>query len=352
MRVLQLHSIWTFLRVTLSAKLFPHIGTAAPIAMILQSNRTARHISATPLFYFPDGKQAENMKVRSNGQILVTLDTAPDLYQINPFYNQTGGIAYRFEGYTSLFGIVEETTDKFYVIACNFSGPPLYYGYEGSVSIFEVDLRNIPDPTIARSAVKVSKVADVPQAQLLDGLAIVKQPGGLLMSGDAQTGTLYLIDPQKHTANAVLQDELLNGTSQEAAAGLAHIGINGLKFHEGDLYFTNTAKGLYGKVPINSTTGKPTGRPSILSDYGTYVDDFSFDSSGNQFISEDENGVLLRPVNTTAAENRTRLLTLLPGADSNAFGRTALDKCTLYSTFAGATSGVASINVGKEGFCG
>lgn len=305
------------------------------------------------MFYFPDGKEAENMIIRSSGQILVTLDTAPDLYQIDPFRNQTGGVAYHFEGYTSLFGIVEGTTDIFHVIASNFSGPPDYYGYEGSVSIFKVDFRNVADPTASQSGVRVSKAVDVPEAQLLDGLAIVNQPRGLLMSGDAQTGTLYLIDIQKHTANAVLQDALLSGTSQEVAAGLAHVGINGIKFHNGQLYFTNTAKGLFGSVPVDEATGKPTGRPSILSNYnGTYVDDFSFDSSGNQFISDDENGVVLRVPGTNQGRHLTRLLTILPGADSNAFGRTALDKCTLYSTFAGTPSGLASIDVGKEGFCG
>lgn len=351
MRALLFHNVWAFLLVTLATEIFPYKSTALPIASTLQRDQTASQVSATPFFYFPDGKQAENIKVRSSGEILVTLDTAPELYQINPFRNQTGGIAYRFEGYTSLFGIVEGTADIFYVIASNFSGPPLYYGYEGSVSIFEVDLRDVSDLKNSQSAAKVSKVVDVPPAQLLDGLVIVNHADGLLMSGDAQTGTLYLIDIRKQTVNAVLQDELLDSTSHEAAAGLAHIGVNGLKLYHGDLFFTNTAKGLYGRVPIDTTTGKPTGRPSILSSYGTFVDDLSFDSVGNQFISEDENGVLLRTVQTTTAKNQTRLLAVLPGADSNAFGRTTLDKCILYSTFAGTPSGVASIDLGEEGFC-
>ena len=81
------------------------------------------------------------------------------------------------------------------------------------------------------------------------------------------------------------------------------------------------------------------------------MDDFNFDSAGNQFISEDENGVLLRPAITTAVQNHTRLFSILPGADSNAFGRTAFDHCILYATFAGTPSGVPSIDVGKEGFC-
>ena len=348
---LKLHRVWAFLVFMLSAQCFP-ITEAIPVETTLQANYTAKQIPASPFFFFPDGKQAENMIVRSSGHLIVTLDTAPDLYYIDPFHNQTGGIAHHFGGYTSLFGIVEEETDVFYVIASNFSGPPDYEGYQGSVSIFEVDLRDVPDPTISQSDVRVSKILDIPEAQLLDGLTTVNQRRGLLMSGDAQTGTLYLIDIHNHTAEAVLQDELLIGTSEVVAAGLANIGVNGLKFHNGALYFTNTAQGLYGWVPIDKETGRPTAKPSILSNYsGIYVDDFSFDSAGNQFISEDDNGILLRPAITTAAQNHTRLLSRLPGADSNAFGRTAVDHCLLYATFAGAPSGVASIDVGKRGFC-
>ena len=242
---LELYSVWAFLLLILSRKCFS-TAEAIPVEITIKAKYTAEQIPASPIFFFPDGKQAENMIVRSSGNVLVTLDTSPDLYQINPFLNQTGGIAHRFEGYTSLFGIVEEKTDVFYVIASNFSGPPDYEGYGGSVSIFEVDLRNVPDPTISQGAVKASKIVNVPEAQLLDGLTIVDQRRGLLMSGDAQTGTLYLIDTHKHTEDAVLQEELLMGTSEAVAAGLAHIGVNGLKFHNGTLYFTNTAKGLYG----------------------------------------------------------------------------------------------------------
>lgn len=62
------------------------------------------------------------MVIRSSGQVLVNLDTAPKVYLISPFNNQTGGIAYHFESYTSLFGIVEERINISYVIASNFSG--------------------------------------------------------------------------------------------------------------------------------------------------------------------------------------------------------------------------------------
>ena len=84
--------------------------------------------------------------------------------------------------------------DVFYVIASNYTSAPDYYGFQGSVSILEVDLRGVPDPVNTQGDIKVSKIVDIPQAQLLDGFAVVNETFGLLISGDAQTGTLYLIN--------------------------------------------------------------------------------------------------------------------------------------------------------------
>ena len=79
---------------------------------------------ATPFFYFPNNDQAENIKPRLNGQILVTINTSPVLYQIDPFRTQVGSIIHTFHGYTSLFGIVELQPDVFYLIAGNYTGAP------------------------------------------------------------------------------------------------------------------------------------------------------------------------------------------------------------------------------------
>ncbi|MCJ1456223.1 hypothetical protein MMC28_006583 [Mycoblastus sanguinarius] len=363
MRIERFNSSCAFVLLATLTNFFSQTCTASPIAqpepepepqtadsqsINLGSNA---QIPAEPFFYFPNSNQAENIRPRLNGQILVTLNTVPQLYQINPAKNQTGGIVHTFAGYTSLFGIVELQVDLFYLIASNYTGAPEYYGYQGSVSIFQVDLRGIYDPTQTPSAVKVAKIVDIPSAQLLDGLAVVNPGAGLLMSGDAQLGTLYLIDVNKKTATAVQQNALLAGNDDIPASSLNHIGINGIKVHGSSLYYTNTAKGFYATIPLNLATGQPISTPQILADYDTFTDDLSFDIAGNQFISEPLNGVLLRPANTNQNDNETRILTSLYGANSNAFGRTILDLCTLYSTFDGAPSGVARINVGKEGFC-
>jgi len=82
---------------------------------------STNQILATPLFHVPVSKQAESMVARSNGQLLVTVDTGSELYQINPFHNQVGRVVHRFDGYTSSFGITEDSVDDFLIIASNFS---------------------------------------------------------------------------------------------------------------------------------------------------------------------------------------------------------------------------------------
>ena len=63
-------------------------------------------------------------------------------------------------------------------------------------------------------------------------LAFIVDVFGGLRSHKRRTrvrGTLFLIAIPKHTTNAVLQDEVLEGTSHEVAAGLPHVSIIGLK---------------------------------------------------------------------------------------------------------------------------
>ncbi|KAL8745310.1 MAG: hypothetical protein Q9190_002544 [Brigantiaea leucoxantha] len=317
--------------------------------MLRRVDNTNSTVQAVPFYTFPIGWQPENIRPRASGQLLVTINTgAPALYQVDPSRSQHGRILHQFGGYQSLFGIVEPVPNVFYIIASNFSDAPDYYGFQGSTSIFQVNLSGVANPA-SRPGPKVTKVLDIPEAQLLDGLAVANADAGLLISGDAQTGTLYLIDVQRRTAKAVLQDELLKGTSDERAAALAHVGINGVKISGDTVYFTNTAKGTHGKVPIDRTTALPKGKPSVIADYTTYTDDLSFDRVGNQFISEPLFGVLLRPAKN--GDRETRLLTSLFGANANAFGRCTEDRCILYSTFNGNPSGLARVDTRKFGFC-
>lgn len=73
---------------------------------------------------FPNETWIENLAVRQNGQILVTLiaPPAPQLYQVDPF--QTSAPAVLIDtvpGVTGLLGIAEIEQDVWYFLAGNFS---------------------------------------------------------------------------------------------------------------------------------------------------------------------------------------------------------------------------------------
>lgn len=318
-----------------------------PASPFVNSGFEKRHQLLTPYKFFnlSGSNQPENIVQRADGHLLVTVDTEPDLYQINPAFPQLGGPLLRFpSNYTSLFGIVQLKGDIFYVTACNYTGAPDYYGIKGTTSVFEIDLR--------RGINSYSWLVNIPEVGLLDGLALVNETAGLLVSGDGQSGKLYVIDVNSRTAKVVAESPLLEGIATAQNASLQHLGINGVKVYKGDMYFTNTAKGTFGKLPLDTTTGNPTGPPSILANYSTYTNDLTFGSNGDAFIMEPLIGVILRPFNTTPSNNQTRLLSRLPGGNSNLLSRTWGYKCTLYATFNGNPGGgVAFIDLGEKAKC-
>lgn len=73
------------------------------------------------VWQFPNDTWIENIAVRSNGQLLVTLLTVPELYQVDPAGAQEPKLVYRFPQALGLFGIAELETDVFGVISSNFT---------------------------------------------------------------------------------------------------------------------------------------------------------------------------------------------------------------------------------------
>lgn len=80
----------------------------------------ASNITVRDVWEFSDPTWVENLAVRSNGNLLVTLLSRPELYQIHP----TGGapqLVHTFSQYTGLLGIAEIESDVFAVVTGNVS---------------------------------------------------------------------------------------------------------------------------------------------------------------------------------------------------------------------------------------
>jgi hypothetical protein len=71
---------------------------------------------------FPNTTWVENLAVRSNGNLLVTLLSAPELFQVDPAGNgQQPQLVHQFSNITSLTGIAEVEKDVFAVAGGNIS---------------------------------------------------------------------------------------------------------------------------------------------------------------------------------------------------------------------------------------
>jgi hypothetical protein len=104
-----------------------------------------------------------------------------------------------------------------------------------------------------------------------------------------------------------------------------NLGINGIRIQHSYAYYTNTALGLFVRMPIYQN-----GAADVLV-AGHSGDDFAFDRAGNAYVTQDPANTLYK---VTPSGN---VSTILGGADdpliegdTAQFGRTPVDQHILY----------------------
>jgi hypothetical protein len=90
--------------------------TLTATASVIRSNPTLHDI-----WQFPLGTWVENLAVRTNGQLLVTLLSQPELYHVDPFQKTAPTLIHSFPNASGLLGIAEIEDDVFAVVAGNWS---------------------------------------------------------------------------------------------------------------------------------------------------------------------------------------------------------------------------------------
>lgn len=101
---------------TLSSTLalcFIGVATSAPV--------TSSKMTTRDVWVFPNGTWLENLAVRSSGQILTTVLSSPDLYQVDPTGSHCPTLVHHFPNVLGLLGIAEIRQDVFAVAAGNYS---------------------------------------------------------------------------------------------------------------------------------------------------------------------------------------------------------------------------------------
>jgi sugar lactone lactonase YvrE len=128
----------------------------------------------------------------------------------------------------------------------------------------------------------------------------------------------------------------MNGTAAIAT------GINGIRVRPGHLYYTNSAKGTFNVIPINSKTGAKIGKPSIIAEGLLGPDDFEVDLQANSayLCNGAANEILEISLNT--GKNQT--IAKIPGPTSARWNQGQIGK-TLYISDVGGLAQYVTHNV-------
>ena len=224
---------------------------------------------------FPLPTWIENLAIRSNGQLLVTLLTTPDLYLIDPTTSPaTATLVHKFPDVLALTGIIELGADIFYICTGNFNVSS-YQNEAGSYSVWEVDVRDFEK----EGKVDVKKVVDIKGSGLLNGMELLSKEKKEVLIADSEIGCVWKVHVGSGEHEMVIQiDEM-----KIPAEGFP-MGINGIKIRDGYLYWTNTGRKQFCRIKIDGA-GKSIGRAEVLAE-DCLGDDFVFDKEGNAWIAQ------------------------------------------------------------------
>jgi hypothetical protein len=119
-----------------SALLASLLVTSANSFPLTTPTRDTNDLVLRNVTQFPNGTWVENLAVRSNGQLLVTLASAPELYLVDPIGGKQPLLVHQFPSVVGLTGIAEVEKDVFAVVGGNlslttFTSPPGSYSLLG-----------------------------------------------------------------------------------------------------------------------------------------------------------------------------------------------------------------------------
>lgn len=294
-----------------------HIAFFFATILLLASVGTSFNLNSPGLhevYQFPNGTWVENIAVRANGNLLVTLVNVPEIWEVMPSA-QTGDsearLVHHFTGETMATGIAELSPDVFAVITPN--------------SVWKVHLNEDREKSPVR-------LATLPAGNL-NGMATLSHEAGRVAISDSEAGLVWGLDTHSGNYSVILRDETMAANTKEGPL----LGINGLKLHGGYVYYVNTPERIFCRIPINTTTGHALGPHEVITQ-GVLADDFAISPQGVAYLAGLRDNIVTRVFmnGTREVVAGHRNSTALVSATSVGFGR-KLGAGTVYITTGGET---------------
>ncbi|KAK8048561.1 hypothetical protein PG994_010291 [Apiospora phragmitis] len=269
----------------------------------------------------------ENIAVRQNGDLLVTiLSPAPQLYLIQRPYSDEPSVSlvHSFDGVgiQGLAGIAETKPDAFLVVGSNLQGT------SNASAVFEVDFNN------AHPTLSTRLITNITEALVLNGAAALPGCGReFVLVADSFLAQVFRVDIRTgHYDVAIQVPEMKGGPDISSKTG-----INGVKIHDGYLYFSNSfTRGIYRlKITKDGSAADGAAVETVATVAGApFLDDFAIGADGTIWVASNRGSTVyaigadgkavpvLGSANSTVAKMDT----------AAAFGRTERDRHMLYVT--------------------
>lgn len=276
--------------------------------LIVQANSKP---AISTIYEFPSGVSLENIAIDSSrNSILVTSDNTPSLFQISfpihPHANASARIIHAFPNATGLLGITKYAPDTFAVIVGNFS--IAHFGQDTFFSVWSIKFFDKGCSHNAELKFEVQKIADIPQARMLNGMASLDEASKAVLIGDSLAGCVYRLCILSGEVKVVLNDETMKPDDTPGGPiSLRSVALNGIRKvtivnahdHGNDtyLYYSNSNKTTINRVLIDALTGHALGPFTTLTTNGGGLspDDLAYDyNSGDVYFAGHMDDVIVR----------------------------------------------------------
>ncbi|KAJ7750807.1 hypothetical protein B0H16DRAFT_1549166 [Mycena metata] len=257
------------------------------------------------IFQTPTGQSLENIAVRPSSKLLITSTVSPTLFTLDPTAaNATLDEVFTFPDANGLTGIAEYRPDVYAIVAAELNVTAIMAA-PGSVVIWSLDLTSGGTPAARRAA-------RIPQSKLANGLSTVPGDPDLVLAADSVLGAAFEVNVRTGAVRVLIQEAATApiGPSGPPPA----LGINGLHVRAGVLYFTNSQRATFSRVPLGGSTVEVLGSGAF--------DDFTLDTEGRAWVTTNPGALtLFTPLKNGTFEEEVVVNTVLNGPSSAAFGR-------------------------------
>ncbi|KAG4254136.1 hypothetical protein FPRO03_06476 [Fusarium proliferatum] len=245
----------------------------------MSNTRTIFQLNSQPTWF-------ENISLRPRGTILATRLDVPEVWEIDP-EKSTGSKILRVLlpddiPNPALTGICCLKPDVFAVAAGSFDMLGGAKSKPGSWSIWVADL--------AGEQAKVTKIADMPEIGMINGIATWDENTALIT--DCLYGKVYKLSVATGSYNVTLEDD----TFTIPADAPFQVGLNGIKVHrfaeQTYVYYTTTSRFCVYRVPVTQQV-QAEGPIETLAP-GLVADDFALARDGTMYVCTNISNTVVR----------------------------------------------------------